>query len=188
MKTSAKIAGAIKTVSTVTILALMMLACEKKTAVEKIDILTLPSATRKDLKTILSDSGKIQIIMTAPIVESFMNTETPYSEFKSGVDVLFYDGQKEPVASVKAKYAKYTDSKYLWELKDSVVAVNESGDMLETELLFLDQKKNLIYTDRFVKITNQDQIVQGFGFESDTRLTKRKIKNVSATIYVKDEQ
>jgi hypothetical protein len=49
-----------------------------------------------------------------------------------------------------------------------------------------DQKKELIYTDRFVKITTEDQIVQGYGLESDPRLSKRKIKNLSATIYIND--
>ena len=66
------------------------------------------------------------------------------------------------------------------------MAINEAGEKLETELLFWDQKKELIFTDRFVKITTEDQIIQGYGLESDTRLSKRKIKNLSATIYVSD--
>jgi hypothetical protein len=61
-------------------------------------------------------------------------------------------------------------------------------EKLETELLYWDQPKNLIYSDRFVKITNEDQIVMGTGFESDPKLTKRKIKKVSATIYLKDQE
>jgi hypothetical protein len=39
-----------------------------------------------------------------------------------------------------------------------------------------------------VKITNEDEIVMGTGFESDSRLVKRRIKKVSATIYLKDEE
>jgi hypothetical protein len=99
-----------------------------------------------------------------------------------------HDGHLEPVASVTAKYAKYTDNKNLWELQDSVIAINENGEKLETELLFWDQKKDLIYTDRFVKITTEDQIIQGYGLESDPRLSKRRIKNLSATIYINEEQ
>jgi len=59
--------------------------------------------------------------------------------------------------------------------------------MLETEQLFWDQEKDLIYTERLVKITNEDQTVIGTGFESDSKLNKRKIKNVSATIYLREE-
>jgi LPS export ABC transporter protein LptC len=101
---------------------------------------------------------------------------------------VFYNGKKEPSGSVTAKYAKYTKATNLWELKDSVVVVNENNDKLETEVLNWNQDKDLIYTDRFVKITNPDQIIQGFGFESDSHLQNRRIKKVSATIYMKDEE
>jgi LPS export ABC transporter protein LptC len=164
-----------------------LVSCEKKSGnMPAIDILTLPSLTRKNFETIYTDSGKVQLILSAPLLESYNKTEDPYSEFTSGIKVLFYDGHKEPVASVTAKYARFSENKNLWELKDSVLAINEAGERLETELLFWDQKKELIYTDRFVKITTEDQIVQGYGLESDPRLSKRKIKNLSATIYIND--
>lgn len=171
------------------IIASGIISCEKKNlTIQKIDILTLPSHTAKDFTTTYTDSGKLQLVLTAPLMESYDKAETPYSEFRSGLKVLFHDGQPEPVASVTAKYAKYTDSKNLWELKDSVIAINENGEKLETELLFWDQKRSLIYTDRFVKITTEDQIIQGYGLESDPRLSKRRIKNLSAVIYINDEQ
>lgn len=166
-----------------------LVSCEKKTGtLEKIDILTLPALTVKDDTTVYTDSGLVQLVLITPLMESYEKTESPYSEFKSGINVLFYDGHKEPVASIKGNYAKFTENKNLWELHDSVVAVNEAGDKLETELLFWDQRKALIYTDRFVKITTEDQIIQGYGLESDPRLSKRRIKNMSAIIYINDEK
>lgn len=171
------------------VIALSVVSCEKKIeTVEKLDLLTLPSLTVKEFETIYTDSGKIQMILSAPLMENFNKSDPDYSEFRSGIRVDFYDGHKESVASVTAKYAKYTENKNLWELQDSVVAINEAGEILETELLYWDQKKALIYTDRFVKITTEDQIIQGYGLESDPRLSKRRIKNLSATIYVRDEQ
>jgi lipopolysaccharide export system protein LptC len=179
----------LKAFTTLIVIALSVISCEKKNVkYDKIDILTLPSQTAKDFTTTYTDSGKMQIVFSAPLMQRYERAETPYSEFKSGIKVIFYDGHLEPVASVTAKYAKYTDNKNLWELQDSVVAVNEAGEKLETELLFWDQKKELIYNDRFVKITTEDQIVQGYGLESDPRLSKRRIKNLSATIYINEEK
>jgi len=176
-------------VTALIVIALGVFSCEKKSVeIQKIDILILPSQVGKDIKTVYTDSGKMQLVLNAPLMESYEKTENPYTEFKSGINVLFHDGQKEPVGSVSAKYAKYTDSKNLWELQDSVVAINENKEKLETELLFWDQKKNIIYTDRFVKITTEDQIIQGYGLESDPRLSKRRIKNLSATIYINEEE
>jgi hypothetical protein len=36
-------------------------------------------------------------------------------------------------------------------------------------------------------MTNEDQTVIGTGFESDTHLNRRRIKNISGTIYLKNE-
>ena len=167
----------------------LFVSCEKKVnTVPKSDLLSLPSVTVSYGNSKYLDSGKLQVVMYAPLMEQYNNTDSPYSEFRKGIEVIFHDGKKEPVGSVSAKYAKYTDTDKLWELRDSVVVINENKDMLETEILYWDQEKDLIYTDRFVKITSEDQIIQGFGFESDSHLRKRKIKRVSATIYLKDEE
>jgi hypothetical protein len=66
--------------------------------------------------------------------------------------------------------------------------INESNEKLETELLFWNQEKDRIYTDRFVKMTSEDQISVGIGFESDSHLNKRRIFKVKAIIYPKDEE
>lgn len=170
------------------LVSILLFSCERKIdTIKKSEILTLPSVTARGASTLFTDSGKIQLVMTFPVMETYNNDDSPYSEFRSGITVSFYDGKNEPVGYASSKYARYTDKKKLWELKDSVIIVNENKDKLETDQLFWDQDKNLIYTDRLVKITNEDQTVIGTGFESDPRLEKRKIKNVSATIYLKEE-
>jgi LPS export ABC transporter protein LptC len=173
-----------------TIIFLFLIAsCERKIGtIEKSDILNLPEQSGKSINTIFTDSGKVQLIVSAPMLERYTNEDDPRSEFRAGIKAVFYEGNPEPVASVTSKYARYIDKKKLWELKDSVVAVNEQNYKLETELLFWDQEKDLIYTDRFVKITSDDEVVMGTGFESDPRLTVRKIRKVTATIYLNDEQ
>ena len=172
-----------------TVISLLILSCEKKKdKIPKSDISNLPSMTVRDDTTVYTDSGKIALIMTFPLMEQFDNTGEPYYEFREGMHVDVFDGENTPSGTVTSKYAKYTKSTNVWELKDSVVVINENNDKLETEVLFWDQSKDLIYSDRFVKFTNEDQIVMGTGFESDPHLRKRKIKKVSATIYLKDEE
>jgi len=175
--------------STLVLVTLLLLSCQKKVdLIPKSDLLNLPSQSVMDFQTIYTDSGKLQVIMSSSLMEKYDKIDPPYIEFKKGIKVIFYDGQKEPVASVTSKYARYNDNDVLWELKDSVVVINVDNDKLETEILYWDQQKDLIYTDRFVKITSVDQIVMGTGFESDPKLVKRRIKKVSATIYLRDEE
>lgn len=166
------------------LVSLLVLSCENKIkTIPKSDLLSMPSQTAKDFKTVFKDSGKVQVIMTAPIMEKYDAAEAPFAEFTKGINVVFYDGKKLPEGTVTAKYAKYTNSNNIWELKDSVVLINQNKDKLETEVLYWDQQKDRIYTDRFVKISNQEMITMGTGLESDSKLSYRKIKKVSTEIY-----
>jgi LPS export ABC transporter protein LptC len=163
--------------------------CERKLdTIKKSDILLLPQLTIKNFETVYTDSALLQLVMYSPLMERYNNQGSPYSEFRQGIKVLFHDGHKDPIASITAKYAKLTENKKIWELKDSVKVVNEKNETLETELLFWEQEKDLVHTDRFVRITSEDQIVMGTGLESNPRFTKWRIKNVTATIYLKNEE
>lgn len=168
--------------------ALVVLSCERKPdLIRKSEILSLPSMTVRNGVTWFSDSGRLQLRLQAPLMTSYSNVDEPYSEFAEGIYVIFYEGKKDSIGYASSKYARFTDKKRLWELRDSVVLVNGSNDRLETEQLFWDQDKDQIYSERFVKIINDDQIIMGTGFESDIRLTRRRIKNPSGPIYLNDE-
>ena len=167
----------------------LLISCEKKgTFIPKSDLLSLPSVTGRDFETVFTDSGMVQLILSAPLMEKYDNKEEPYTEFRKGLKVILFKGEQDTIGKVTAKYGKYTEKDNLWELKDSVVVINSNNDKLETELLYWDETKDLIYTDRFVKISSRDQIMQGYGFESDTHLEHRRLKKVSATIYLNDEE
>jgi LPS export ABC transporter protein LptC len=169
-------------------MSVAFLSCEKKIPfIPKSDLLTLPSLTARDFRTVLTDSGRIQLILSSPLMEKYDKADPPVSEFRKGIKVDVYNGHDKPVATVTARYAKCT-SNNLWELRDSVVVVNENNEKLETELLFWNQEKDRIYTDRFVKITSEDQVSQGIGFESDTHLSKRRIFKVTAIISLPNEK
>jgi LPS export ABC transporter protein LptC len=171
------------------IIVLFIFSCEQKfETVRKSDIESLPTLTVKDFETVYTDSAKIQLVMRSPLLERYTDRKPQYSEFRKGITVLFHDSNPEPVASLTSKYARFIEDKKLWELKDSVVAVNEKKETLETELLYWDQEKDFVYTDRFVRITSEEQIVMGTGLEANSRFTRWKIRNVNAIIYLKDEK
>ena len=176
-------------ITAIVALSILLLSCENKIdVIPKSDLSILPSLTATNSQSVLTDSGKIQLVMSSTLIEQYNNTDSKYSEFRNGINVLFHDGHKEAIGSVSAKYAKYTQADKTWELRDSVVVINENNDMLETELLYWNQDKDLIHTDRYVKITSVDQIIHGYGFESDSHLRKQKIRKVQATIYFNDEK
>jgi LPS export ABC transporter protein LptC len=167
----------------------ILVSCENKNdIIPKSDYLKLPSLSAENFQTVTADSGKTDLILSSPIMEQYDNTDAPYTEFRKGLKVEFYDGKPNLQGSVTAKYARFDKNSQIWELKDSVVVINENNDKLETEQLNWDQAKDLIYTDRFVKITSEDEIIQGFGFQSDSHLHRQEIKKVSAIIYVENKE
>jgi len=113
--------------------------------------------------------------------------EEVYSEFPEGIIVWFYDGDTIPSGHLSANFGRYYEEKNLWEVRDSVVALNEKNEILETELLFWNDAEDLIYTDKFVRITQEDKIIRGYGLESDPKFLSWTIKKVTATFYLDDE-
>jgi LPS export ABC transporter protein LptC len=169
--------------------AALLSSCEKKELVVKdLQIKDLPTLSATNVETMYSDSGKVTMLLRTPRIEQFSSLDKPYTLFPEGLKVFFYNKQSEPQASIASKYARYTDEDELWELRDSVVAISSEGEILETELLFWNEPKDRIWSDRFVRFTQGDQIIMGTGFESDTRFSNWTIKNVTGTIYVDNEQ
>ena len=73
------------------------------------------------------------------------------------------------------------------EAKNNVVIVNAEGEQLNTEHLIWDRKKRIIYSNVFVKITTEDEIIMGEGFESNEQFSKYKILKPKGTITKEDE-
>ena len=175
--------------SLVFFLIFVLLSCKNSNnKIWEFDISNLPSLTVKNDTTVYFDSGRVVLRLIFPIMEQYDNSGDTYYEFKNGLHAEFFDRDKNPSGTITSKYAKNTQNNSLWELRDSVVVINENKEKLETEILFWDQTKDLIYTDKFVKFTSEDQIITGTGFDSDSHLRKRRIKRPSATIYLNENE
>ncbi|OFY87029.1 MAG: LPS export ABC transporter periplasmic protein LptC, partial [Bacteroidetes bacterium RIFOXYA2_FULL_33_7] len=110
-----------------------------------------------------------------------------YINFPEGIYVTFYTKNREIQSTLKANRAIYYESEKLWEAHEDVVAVNEDGDILNTELLYWDENTEKIYSDKHVRIRTKDEILFGEGFESNQEFTKYKIKKLTGTVSLADE-
>lgn len=170
------------------LLILSLASCRKNIdVIPRSEIENMPSSTTKDVNLVLNDSGLVQLTMKAPLLEQYENVEKPYTEFRMGIRVTFFEGKDSAQARISSNYAKYQHLEKVWELRDSVEVIDNKASRLETELLYWSQEKDLIYTDRFVKLTSSDQIMTGMGFESDSHLRTKKFKKVWAIIYLNEE-
>lgn len=153
--------------------------------------LDLPAQSGKDIEVWYSDSGKLQLKFIAPKMAQYTKKENgPYFEFPNGIEVFFYDIAGNAESKVTAGYAIYYENKKLWEARDSVVARNlKTNEQLETEQLFWDLDKKLVYSIVFTKITNLDGVYYGEnGFEATQDLKKYKLKGSSGIVNVRNDE
>ena len=151
----------------------------------------LPILEAKNFETLFTDSGQVRYSLKTPKLLRFEDEGRNYIEFPEGMQLVKFDANQNIISSITADYAKQFIAEDKWEAKNNVVATNAQGDTLKTEHLIWEEKKEIIYTEEYVKIIRADQIITGIGFTSDQKLQNWKIKNPKGTIYVsvsKDKQ
>ncbi len=143
----------------------------------------------KNIKLHYTINGKLQTIMTAPILNRYVKYEgKTYSEFPEGVHITFFDKFGKESSYIKANYSIYYEDDGIWEAQYDVVAVNEKGERLNTEYLIWKQKEETISSDRYVTMTTTDGIIHGKGFEANQDLSAWEIKQGSGIINVNEEE
>lgn len=139
-----------------------------------------------DVESYISQSGKVKARLTAPLMRSIQNTDTPKLEFPKTLHVDFYNDSTKIESRLFAKYGLYYQKRDLVYLKDSVVVFNLQKDTLRCEELWWDQNKEIIYTNTEVHIRKPDEQIDGTGLIADQNFTKWTINNAKGPINVAD--
>ena len=149
-----------------------------------LDRADIPRLHSLDVTTVVSDSGITRYRINTPQWDMFDRSSQPYWEFPYGVHFERFDEQLVVDANIYAEYAKFLENEQVWELRGDVRATNIQGELFETEQLFWNQKTEKIYSDSLIKITQEDFIIIGKGFESNQEMTKYDVKHTQWVIPV----
>ncbi|MCT4603799.1 MAG: LPS export ABC transporter periplasmic protein LptC [Marinifilum sp.] len=169
----------------------MLLSCEN--SMKEVQNLTtnqnLPVQQGKEVEFIFTDSTKIQYRAFAiEFVETDSEEEGKLQEFPKGGKIISYDTDESVAWEIKANYAKHYQKDELWELRNDVVATSDDGKTVNTELMFWDQKKKLIYSDQYTRIITADgQVLEGSSFRSDEEMNEIRMKKVTGEVYLEDK-
>jgi LPS export ABC transporter protein LptC len=162
---------------------LFLAACENNmetvnmvTASDKTPLLVESNAT-VDYK----DSGKTRFKLVATQLENYGGTD-PYYVCSKGFTIDFYDDSMNVKSHVSADYGIRHDKTKLMEADKNVVLVNHVGDQLNTEQLFWDAGKHIIYTSKYVQIKTATEILFGDGLQSNEDFSNYKITNIKGTV------
>ncbi|MBR3916927.1 MAG: LPS export ABC transporter periplasmic protein LptC [Bacteroidaceae bacterium] len=153
-------------------------------AIESSDSLAVMSTY--DVRTLISDSGRISYRIDAEEWLVFDKRNPPYWAFEKGVYLEKYDREMNIEATIKCDTAYYFNEMKLWKLIGNVDIKNMKNEKFFTDLLFWNQEEKTIYSDEYIKIEQEDQITEGIGFISNQDLSEWQIKNTKG-IYAVEE-
>ena len=148
---------------------------------------SLPSMKSLGVTTLISDSGITRYKIITEEWSIFDKKDPPYWAFEKGVYLEKFDSLLHIDASIKADTAYYYEKKKLWELKGNVHIQSQRGDKFDTELLFWDENDKKVYSDKFIRIEQEDKTITGYGFESNQELTDYVIRNTTGVFTVENQ-
>ncbi len=162
----------------------MLFSCKNDinevTSLSSVD--SLPLETAYDITLYFSDSGKVQAYLESPLMKRFEGKENTI-EFPEGFKIIMYDSANQVKSQITAKYGINYEKKKKLEARNDVVVINtKKHEQLNTEHLVWDQRKKIIFSDVFVKITTPDNVLYGDSLISDQNFNDYTISNVTGEI------
>jgi len=149
---------------------------------------SLPALETRDVTTLISDSGVIRYRITTPLWLVYDKLKPSHWSFEEGIYLENFDENNDVQAEIKADTAYYYDRKKLWELRGHVEIKNQQGERFNTELLFWDQDKQKVYSEKFIRIEQIDRIITGHGFDSNQQFTVYTIHKPEGIFYVDEDK
>ncbi len=183
----------LKSKSSIVFLFLSVLIFSCKNDMKEIKAFTnkkeLPDITVENLNSQYSINGKTQIVLSTPLAYRYTNPQKDYSVFPKGITLTFYDKHMNIHSSLRADYGIYYEKKNFAKAVGNVILTNVKGSILRTEELFLDEKKEKIYSVKPVNIVDKSgfEITGEGGFESNLDFTVYRFTDVTGKIIKDDE-
>ncbi len=163
--------------------ALIFFACSQKELKEPL-VYEGPLSEAENVELFYSESEKVKVKMIAALVYEYENGDR---EFPKGVYLEFYDEFENLESTLRANEAYYFKDENKWRGRGNVEVMNvKKKEQLNTEELFWKPKEEKIFTEKFLTIRQEDQVVSGEGLEAKQDLSHYKITNPSGVFDMKE--
>ena len=147
----------------------------------------LPIGKAFNIDHVHTDSGRVDIKMTAPVMLDFDNRKAhPYALFPDGIKITTLEKNGDSVTII-GDYAKSFKKTQVAEIKGNVVIYNYANkNKLETAQIYWDQKTHYFLTEKKFTLYTLTDTIYGTGFEATEDLKIWWVKNQSGVITIKE--
>ncbi len=128
-----------------------------------------PLQEAENVEMFYSENEQVKVKMKADLLYEFQNGDR---EFPKGVYIEFYNEFGRLESTLRANHAFYFKSEAQWRGRGDVEVKNvEKNEQLNTEELFWKPAKKDIFTDKFVTIRQQGDVIYGTGLTAKQDLS-----------------
>ena len=166
-------------------LVLFLLQCKTKDEIVSLEEYNGPVVEARDVLTYYSDSAVVKLKLEADKQLEFDNGDR---EFPEGLYLEFYERDGSTSSTMRCDYCYYTKKENLYKATGNVIIKGIKNDeQLNTEELFWNQKKETIFTDKFVRIEKDGEIHMGDGLEAKQDFSEYSILKSRGSIILEED-
>lgn len=141
-----------------------------------------PLSEAENVKMQYAEKDRVKVILTAAKILEFANGD---EEFPEGIFIEFYDELGNKTSTLRANDAYFFKQENKWRGRGNVEVMNtQKQEQLNTEELFWTPNDKKIFTDKFVTIKLQSEVLYGTGLEAKEDLSDYRIKDPSGDFNV----
>ena len=171
-------------------LAVMLFSCGNPTSViqQLATDDTLAGIVAFDIVFYRSDSGLVQVELTAPVMMQ-KDSDSSFLEFPEGFRARVFDYNHQVTSVIKADYGiNHTDQKYVEAIGNVSVENQQKGQSMYSDRLYWYQDSKMLYTRSKVRIVMPDKDITGDSLEAHENFDAYIIYNGKATFEVEEEE
>jgi LPS export ABC transporter protein LptC len=143
-----------------------------------------PLQEAEDILMHYTENDRVKAILKAKKVYEFQNGDR---EFPEGIYLEFFDKTGKLTSTLKANTAFYFKNESKWRGRGNVEVKNiGKNQQLNSEELFWKPDTKKIFTEKFVTITDERDVLYGTGLDAAEDMSLYTIKNPTGTMEVKD--
>jgi LPS export ABC transporter protein LptC len=155
------------------VVTLLVSACNTNDLKEPLEY-TGPVRKAENIELYYTEKDRVKVKMVAAELHEFIGGDR---EFPKGIYLEFYDEFGKMESTLRANHAYFTKKENLWRGRGKVEVRNiAKKEQLNTEELFWKQTEERIYTDKFVTIRMQGDVIYGEGLEANQDMSEYVIK------------
>lgn len=161
----------------------LLSGCQTKETVKPV-IYEGPLREAENILMNYTENDRMKAILKAKKIFDYQNGD---QEFPEGIYLEFFDKTGKLTSTLRANTAFYFKGENRWRGRGNVIVKNiEKGQQLNTEELFWKPDTKKIFTEKFVTITDEHDVLYGTGLDAFEDMSTYTIKNPTGTIEVKD--